>query len=87
MPQNPSNYEKIESLSKAVRRPLRRAAAGDVTSTKLVTLGDPWDVITLAKFGLDRLDGFCSGGGQSLTFPIGRQHRPYNIAMRYRADM
>jgi hypothetical protein len=37
-----------------------------VTSTKLGTLGDPWDVITLAKFGLDRLDGFCSGGGQSL---------------------
>jgi hypothetical protein len=67
--------------------PLRRAAAGDVTSTKLGTLGDPWDVITLAKFGLDRLDGFCSGGGQSLPFPIGRQHRPYNIATRYRAGM
>jgi hypothetical protein len=62
--------------------PLRRAAAGDVTSTKLCTLGDPRDVITLAKFGLDRLDGFCSGGGQSLPFPIGRQHRPYNIATR-----
>jgi hypothetical protein len=44
--------------------PLRRAAACDVTSSKLSTLGDPWDVITLAKFGLDRLDGFCSGGGQ-----------------------
>jgi hypothetical protein len=49
--------------------PLRRAAAGDVTSTKLGTLGDPWDVITLAKFGLDRLNGFSSGGGQIYPFP------------------
>jgi hypothetical protein len=49
--------------------PLRRAAAGDVTSTKLGTLGDPWDVITLAKFGLDRLDGFVLGGGKVYPFP------------------
>jgi hypothetical protein len=73
-------YEKSHKV--VTNHPVRRAAAGDVTSTKLCTLGDPWDVITLAKFGLDRLDGFCSGGGQSLPFPIGRQHRPYNIATR-----
>jgi hypothetical protein len=49
--------------------PLRRAAAGDVTSTKLCTLGDPRDVITLAKFGLDRLDGFFLAGAKVYPFP------------------
>jgi hypothetical protein len=49
--------------------PLRRAAAGDVTSTKLGTLGDPWDVITLAKFGLDRLDVFVLAGAKVYPFP------------------
>jgi hypothetical protein len=84
----PGKKKKVGKKSQSRDKPpLRRAAAGHVTSTKLGTLGDPRDVITLAKFGLDRLDGFCSGGGQSLPFPIGRQHRPYNIATRYRAGM
>jgi hypothetical protein len=45
--------KKVGRKSQSRDKPrLRRAAAGDVTSTKLGTLGDPWDVITLAKFGL-----------------------------------
>jgi hypothetical protein len=62
--------KKVGKKSQSRDKPaLRRPAAGDVTSTKLGTLGDPWDVITLAKFGLDRLDGFCSGGAKVYPFP------------------
>jgi hypothetical protein len=66
----PGKKKKVGKKSQSRDKPpLRRAAAGDVTSTKLGTLGDPRDVITLAKFGLDRWMVFVLAGAKVYPFP------------------
>jgi len=45
------------------------------------------DLITYANFGEDRLRGLGVAGGQSLTFSIDFDRRPYNTLTLYRASV
>jgi len=45
---------------------------------KILLRRDVLEVITCAKFGVDRLRGFSVARGQILGFFIGFQRRPYN---------